>query len=572
MNFNKINNKILEKYPSIWNTKIVWMSSIGIIIHIIYFILGYFRFVNPVTFRMYSYFSGIDREFFQPLTVIISILLLVIWLINLFKNNAFKSYYPQSKGQLFKQYLQYIYIIFITISFPLSYSLGYKIYLNYTYTDSDITTNWDDYSKAKLFALTNTHEYLPQNRYYPPPFDSVIPITTMDKMDINKPILTFDGNKLQYFKAKYDKVINMHSSIAVSERISKAYDTYTEDSITHLIELGEYINLDSLVINNYSLYNFSYDQATSNNYKHYNNYYNYKNKANKIAYSKYVNDLLQRNNPQEFKQIINNIINIGKKYKINYNITTEKWFELVYHPPYYILDSFLREPKKHEYYNGPAYSTERIIEPNTEGDSIESYYAQRITKENLFFDFNAIETSLNAITSLKNCEILHLSFLVYLCISIGLSHILLAFRVSNGKLLLLAIISALVLSLITALVAIGMLISNNVLPFLYFILLEALTIIGIAMNSRYINSKNISGIAIALSSGLLPYLWILIRAIIHEHELLYLKIKYAENYYKHTTSIDMLGYWNVYIIIILNLLGTYVWLTVIRRWKARPEI
>ena len=37
--FTKIDQYLLENYPTIWNTKIVWMLLVNVIIHILFFFI-----------------------------------------------------------------------------------------------------------------------------------------------------------------------------------------------------------------------------------------------------------------------------------------------------------------------------------------------------------------------------------------------------------------------------------------------------------------------------------------------------------------------------------------------------
>nr|WP_156133244.1 hypothetical protein [Capnocytophaga canimorsus] len=47
---HQINQYLLARYPSLWNTKIVWMLCVAFVIHIFFFTVGYFFFQNPETF------------------------------------------------------------------------------------------------------------------------------------------------------------------------------------------------------------------------------------------------------------------------------------------------------------------------------------------------------------------------------------------------------------------------------------------------------------------------------------------------------------------------------------------
>ena len=41
--FTKIDQYLLENYPTIWNTKIVWMLLVNVIIHILFFFIGFVK-------------------------------------------------------------------------------------------------------------------------------------------------------------------------------------------------------------------------------------------------------------------------------------------------------------------------------------------------------------------------------------------------------------------------------------------------------------------------------------------------------------------------------------------------
>ena len=60
--FTKIDQYLLENYPTIWNTKIVWMLLVNVIIHILFFFIGFFSHANPESLQttnvISDYFTG----------------------------------------------------------------------------------------------------------------------------------------------------------------------------------------------------------------------------------------------------------------------------------------------------------------------------------------------------------------------------------------------------------------------------------------------------------------------------------------------------------------------------------
>lgn len=129
---HKTNQYLIERFPTVWNTKIVWMILISIPIHFLFFLMG-LNTELPTDFYAFEikyYTSG--WSFFGS---IISTLMLIGWVVAMFKNNAFKNFYPMSNTQLFGQFLSYFVIIFCSISFYLSCAYGF-----YTGSQNEVVT------------------------------------------------------------------------------------------------------------------------------------------------------------------------------------------------------------------------------------------------------------------------------------------------------------------------------------------------------------------------------------------------------------------------------------------------
>ena len=130
--FKDIQKKLLLQYPLLWNTKFVPMVAIGILMHIIFFGLGYID--GTIDF---SNKNNIDIISFSIMIGILSVIIIVIlWLVAYFKNNALKSFYRKSKNSLFFEWMQIFVICVLLISFYIPFSIGkqlktgqnYKIY------------------------------------------------------------------------------------------------------------------------------------------------------------------------------------------------------------------------------------------------------------------------------------------------------------------------------------------------------------------------------------------------------------------------------------------------------------
>ena len=99
------------------------------------------------------YFSLRNR--FEGLPTVMNfiaiVLLLVGWLIRLFRNNAFERFYPVSRWQLFRQFVIYLFIMGGILSSGLSFMVGENTKVHWRYTDSYIHNVLRQYPKNLNF-------------------------------------------------------------------------------------------------------------------------------------------------------------------------------------------------------------------------------------------------------------------------------------------------------------------------------------------------------------------------------------------------------------------------------------
>lgn len=125
---NSIDQYLLERYPIIWNTRILWMLIGGIVIHSLFFFWGYINVTGPPVGR-HGYedisFALPDTAGVTMFSVAISVVLLVFWTTQLLKNNGFKHFYPTRSTDLVQYFVSYLLIIFVCTTFYLSYLKGF---------------------------------------------------------------------------------------------------------------------------------------------------------------------------------------------------------------------------------------------------------------------------------------------------------------------------------------------------------------------------------------------------------------------------------------------------------------
>jgi len=88
---------LLERYPAIWNIQIVWLFPLILLAHLFFFGLGFVMLSDEAMSNYYYYLGDNFKGLPMLLNFIIIVLLLVGWLIYLFRNNAFDRFYPVSR-------------------------------------------------------------------------------------------------------------------------------------------------------------------------------------------------------------------------------------------------------------------------------------------------------------------------------------------------------------------------------------------------------------------------------------------------------------------------------------------
>ena len=129
---------LLERFPLVWNSHLIWALPLILATHLFFFTWG-FAMVTDEAMGNY-YFSSRNR--FEGLPMVMNfiaiVLLLVGWLIRLFRNNAFERFYPVSRWQLFRQFVIYLFIMGGILSSGLSFMVGENTKVHWRYTDSYI--------------------------------------------------------------------------------------------------------------------------------------------------------------------------------------------------------------------------------------------------------------------------------------------------------------------------------------------------------------------------------------------------------------------------------------------------
>lgn len=587
----KTNQFLLERYPTIWNTRIVWMLLSALTLHIIFFVFGFVTLTNPVLLQDYN----IKDIFFDNgtifLTTIISILLLVGWLVYMFKNNAFKNFYPTKRSTLFGQFLCYLLIIFSCSSFYLSYNYGIKAYIATTYPTEQTNKEIEVANDAALFLSENLESYTLNNRRFPKPFYELYCEKFIDFIDYSQPHQEFLNESYQYYSLNTKEVplserqlyVNKNESYTGSKLVfSKVKDStvtlYYKDSVVDIsahikTAAPSYYNYsstffisrnDTLKDSNYNLINnpYSYEEYEYNNYSPtYSLRHQLRNQRN--------HTLLNRNNPDELKALLQSFLSISDAYKIPHNLNVNSWFDLIYHPNNFEVKNFIRTERKNEY----SFQVTDALEQT----KFEKFFSDYLTDS--FYKNDALHNVFENIEDIKASNPFMESIHLFMWFTFFFSCIIFMFRVTGLKPLLFSVITtgvlALIISLASALLFYIISGSSNdpiyAIMYLTFIIGSIILAIPICFADKI--KKGLVAICVNISIiGFALYLFLIIGIIsMHQQDACENDPNYYNNGYNCDTLIESLELNWSYVLFFVAVIFIFFYSSIIKKWKSLPE-
>jgi len=302
MNFYKnINTFLLERYPTCWNTRFVWMVLIGLCTHLLFLGIGYGA-LNFEVLKDYGIRDFFFKKGFAVFYAIIGLVSLIYFGLKYFAHNPFKNFYPVSQTYFWKILGQLFLMFFIYFTVFISFENGLKFKASKIVPINTIEAETNMVNTAKPFLFTNINDYHIKNRNYPEPFpceditgftigyDTVDNVSISHGIDTKKPYLNFNGSLYQYGKLRSKDIDECH----------------TEPTLDTIYDLNKIYGIDE-----YSLYNFSNFENTNNTVD--------------IDYIlKQVHHWYQNRDSIAIAKTIQDLKNICKKYNISEQLNPAK--------------------------------------------------------------------------------------------------------------------------------------------------------------------------------------------------------------------------------------------------------
>ncbi len=514
--FKDIQKKLLLKYPLLWNTKFVPMVAIGLLLHLIFFGLGYLDGTIDFSNR-----NNLDIEVTCILFgVLLVIIIIILWLVNYFKNNSLKSFYSKSKYSLFYEWLQIFVVSTLLITFYLPFSVGKQLHQRSYYSLEETTNRCKTIATADMFIDGSFGET---------EIDSLAS-GLIDSLG-NKIALNYnpeDANTAEYATEK--------ESMAV-----EAVAAYTYKD--HIIFNGKKYDQFSLV--NRNTFEFTVISREQDS-------------LNRIQ----VQNWLHQDNKAEVKKLMDNHLSLIREHDLATNLTLDKWFEIVYKAPefdeFLYIQPYLKEYETDESYNNSYVYATKV---GNEERKYSKYFIQQDVLKEKYDTVSEAHTD-----SFFNIEMI----LGFLYGAFGLSILIFSFRVTSGKSWLIAVVTTGVINIVygifTAITGVGNM-------YAYLILF---TILGIIFYFFliYFNKKNLQLSRIALNLFLWSFIGIipLIYFIIQEHYASSYDYRIGYNYTSpeyqwmrdHTIHMFSLNF-------IFAILTLFFLSKIIRNWKGISE-
>lgn len=535
----KINKYLVEHYPLIWNTRLVWMLLTALSIHVLFFFIGFF-FVNAQKdleehYRLSEFYYNTPAFLCG---VLISIIVLLIWIIYYLQNNAFKNFYPLKKGTLFLQFCILVSIVFLNITQYYSFQSGLKTKIKSLYKWEEVDKDIKAINKLSIFFLEDESNYRISYKAYPPPFP--LEIASAEKrewlayqIDTTKAYFKFDESYYQFYKLDR-KQIKIDSIKAGVDYRNLDRTGFKYRIVYDMSKFKKHV-IPNLYNYSKELYSYGQDSIAS---------------KNRI---KWYEEVLNKKDTKEIEKHLRDFLALAKKYGFQHNLTIKDWLHLINMKNEYqfLIKIQDRRPEVYEY------EKERLLE---------TYKKENIDKVP-YLNLGGINYYFKNVYETYNPKEHTETFYISIVLSFIVALLLFLFKVTDIKTLLLSVVAGCIL-LITIVLS-NVIISryelglaryyNELISFGILFLVLGFSMMSLIMQWK----KIVSGILFSLAVFIIPLLVVLPILAYKSY------LRYAE-----LESYNFLNWYNTHgftCTMLIWLLGIGLYTIAIRKWRGLPE-
>lgn len=553
----KINKYLIENHPLIWNTKFVWMFGILILMHLIYFFLGYFSFSEIDELHQYDLFQKYIHGNYVWVGILISILLFILWLNQYFKQNAFKSFYPKSNLSFIKEFSIIYVLVFLIISPYLSFTKGLEAKVAGLTSQEEVNKQLEIVNLAEIFTLQEPDQYSLYARCSEVPiFDTLVNPDELLKLFVDNRIKHGYWpaiDKIEDYKNYRDSLPNNYYTLSEYEDLLIKHFPQRENwtSPDEIITREKAVNVEDN--SNWEYYKTPAFYNENTNYRNLNSLYNfcriqYSDKKDSLKYYHQAQNLLRKADKAEIDNLLKQYLSIADQYDVKYRFKDRNWIDYVYNPPYYFVDYELQTISRYVQDLGYVIKKDHV-------------------------NHRDLQTTLNNQINAKEGIISHGELIVFLALALIFSLLIYTFRTSTNRTWVISLVGMLVLFFVyLCLLFITSSSLGNFTPpipiiwfFLFTFLFHVFMFSGISVKRR----KLITGLNLNWSIWTFPL--ILPLAFLLYSYFLDNKHDYNQPDHPHYTWIHN----NFHLIMYVNFVLTFVYVCVLipfqKRWQAMPE-
>ncbi len=396
-----IQKYLLIHHPLIWNVRFIPMLAILIVLHLIFFAVGY-AVTNTSFSKIFGYGDELPLLYF--VSILIDVLLLVGWLVFYNRNNGFKSFYPRKTAQLYLEWVMVFIIVAGMALVPVSLTCGHLTKWKSVASLQEAKEAESLLEKVNLLIARDSEQYKYNSEYQKP-----VPIPEG---------MEFQGDTLSrsLYSFDYDWSNNkMH----VEGYIGASFLFYREYYYSH------YTRKDLEVIDSPEKRRFLNEES--------------------------VKEMLRNSKRDSIFAIMTEFEKLRIKHHLLSDISPEKWLDRIYNPPFFPVDGSTaimnREDDADQYtsiwFDGIA-SEEQVVDPQVHTSEVLPYLPYR----NLESGYNQV------LRCYDFGETFRTIILISLCAAIFVSCLIFSFRFSKGKFWLISFIATGILIFITILLAV----------------------------------------------------------------------------------------------------------------------
>ncbi len=154
----KFNQYMLEHHPLTWHSKFIQLMVAGLLFWVISYVCGYgLTNLNVIKYESLSHFYS--RSNFVSFHVIYCLVVICLWAIFFYKNNAIKSFYPLQRLYLLRLFLQMFVAFTLLVSAEIPFTAGCYAKTRVILPESEMEQDIDQLNLGAAFLTEEKFAY-----------------------------------------------------------------------------------------------------------------------------------------------------------------------------------------------------------------------------------------------------------------------------------------------------------------------------------------------------------------------------------------------------------------------------